>query len=209
MTTFLILLYALSLVYISIAERFRTYVSLIAFQGLLLFGISFFELKKVETLNLLFIFAETIIFKTIVVPILLYRVIEKSKSNKVHQKSLPGYYSIILVSFMLVISYLISFFLQHPSIDKIYFTVSLFALFSGLLLIITHKKIFSHMVGFLVLENAVFLFSLAIGNDMPMLINTGILLDIFISVLILGSFATKIGDTIQSLETEELSHLKD
>ena len=44
---------------------------------------------------------------------------------------------------------------------------------------------------------------------MPMLINTGILLDIFISVLILGSFATKIGDTIQSLETEELSHLKD
>ena len=209
MTIFLILLYALSLVYISIAERFRTYVSLIAFQGLLLFGISFFELKKVETLNLIFIFAETIIFKTIIVPLLLYRVIEKTKSNKVHKTSLPGYYSIILVSFMLIISYLISFFLQHPAIDKIYFTVSLFALFSGLLLIITHKKIFSHMVGFLVLENAVFLFSLAIGNEMPMLINTGILLDIFIGVLILGFFATKIGDTIQSLETEELSHLKD
>ena len=209
MTILLILLFSLSLVYISIAERFRTYAALIGFQGLLLFGISFFELKHVDTLNLIFIFAETIIFKTIVVPMLLYRVIDRTKSNKVHKDALPGYYSVILVSIMLVCSYLISFFLEHPVVDKVYFTVSLFALFSGLLLIITHKKIFSHMVGFLVLENAVFLFSLAIGNEMPMLINTGILLDIFISVLILGTFATKIGDTIQSLETDELTHLKD
>jgi hydrogenase-4 component E len=209
MTILLILLFSLSLVYISIAERFRTYAALIGFQGLLLFGISFFELKHVDTFNLIFIFAETIIFKTIIVPWLLYRVIDKTKSNKVHKDALPGYYSIILVSIMLVCSYLISFFLEHPVVDKVYFTVSLFALFSGLLLIITHKRIFSHMVGFLVLENAVFLFSLAIGNEMPMLINTGILLDIFISVLILGTFATKIGDTIQSLETDELTHLKD
>ena len=209
MTILLILLFSLSLVYISIAERFKTYAALIGFQGILLFGISFFELKHVDTINLIFIFAETIIFKTIIVPMLLFRVIERSKSEKVHKDALPGYYSVILVSIMLVCSYLISFFLEHPVVDKVYFTVSLFALFSGLLLIITHKKIFSHMVGFLVLENAVFLFSLAIGNEMPMLINTGILLDIFISVLILGTFATKIGDTIQSLETDELTHLKD
>ena len=209
MTTFLILLYSLSLVYFCITERFRTYAALVGVQGLLLFGISFFELKHVETLNLLFIFSETILFKTIIVPILLIRVIDKTKSTRVHKNALPGYYSVVLVCVLLVASYLIAYFLQHPVIDRIYFTVSIFALFTGILLIISHKKIFSHLVGFLVLENAVFLFSVAIGNEMPMLINTGILLDIFISVLILGSFATKIGDTIQSLDTEELSHLKD
>ena len=38
------------------------------------------------------------------------------------------------------------------------------ALFTGLLLIVTHKLIISHLIGFLVVENAVFLFSLAIGK---------------------------------------------
>lgn len=209
MTTFLILIYALSLVYFCITERFRTYVALVGLQGLLLFGISFFELKNMNMPNLVFIFSETIIFKTIIVPVLLLRVIDKSNSARVHKNALPGYYSVVLVSLLLVVSFLIAYFLQHLVIDRIYFTISLFALFAGILLIISHKKIFSHLVGFLVLENAVFLFSISIGNDMPMLINTGILLDIFISVLILGAFATKIGDTIQSLETDELSQLKD
>jgi hydrogenase-4 component E len=209
MTTFLILIYSLSLVYFCITERFRTYVALVGLQGFLLFGISYFELKNVNTANLIFIFSETIIFKTIVVPILLLRVIEKTKSSRVHKDALPGYYSVVLVSLLLIVSFLIAYFIQHLVIDRIYFTISLFALFSGILLIISHKKIFSHLVGFLVLENAVFLFSLAIGNEMPMLINTAILLDIVISVLILGAFATKIGDTIQSLETDELSQLKD
>lgn len=209
MTTFLILLFSLTLIYISIAERFKTYAALIGVQGVILFGISFFELKHVDTLNLVFIFAETIIFKTIVVPVLLFRIIDKTGETKVHKQALPGYYSIILVSMMLVLSYLIASFLKDPIVDRVYFTVALFAIFTGMLLVITHKKIYSHLIGFLILENAVFLFSLAIGNEMPMLINTGILLDIFISVLILGTFLSKIGHTFHSLEVKDLTRLKD
>ena len=94
-------------------------------------------------------------------------------------------------------------------IDPLYLTISLFAIFTGLLLIISHKKVFSHLVGFLVLENAVFLFSIAVGNEMPMLINTGILLDIFITVLILGAFATRMGRVTQLTESDDLAELKD
>jgi hydrogenase-4 component E len=72
--------------------------------------------------------------------------------------------------------------------NLVYFVVSFFALYTGLLLIIMHKKIFSHLIGFLIIENAVLLLSMAIGSRMPMLINVGILLDIFVSVLILGMF---------------------
>ena len=209
MTTFLILIYALTLVYFCITERFRTYALLVGLQGLLLFGISFSELQRVTTPNLIFIFSETIVFKTLVVPALLLRVIGKSRQARINKDALPGHYSLILVSLMLIVSFLITYFLQQMVIDPIYFTISLFALFSGILLIISHKRIFSHLVGFLVLENAVFLFSLSIGNEMPILINTGILLDLFISALILGVFASKIGHTISDIETDELSQLKD
>jgi hydrogenase-4 component E len=81
----------------------------------------------------------------------------------------------------------------------IYFIVSLFAVFTGLFLIITHKKVFSHLVGFLVIENAVLLLSLAIGSEIPMLINIGILLDIFVSVLILGIFVMRLKQQVSDL----------
>lgn len=209
MTTILILAFSLTLVYFTITERFRTYAILTGIQGFLLFAISVIELEKISTANLLFIVAETVLFKTILVPYLLMKIIRDTKFPRVHKRSLPGYYAIILASTLLLLSYITAVSLGNAEVDRLYLTVSLFSMFTGLLLIITHKKIFSHLVGFLVLENAVFLFSLTIGNEMPMLINTAILLDIFISVLILGAFATRIGRATESMESEDLAQLKD
>ena len=86
----------------------------------------------------------------------------------------------------------------------IYFIVAFFAVYTGMFMIISHRKIFSHLVGFLVIENAVLLLSLAIGSEMPMLINIGILLDIFVSVLILGIFVMRL-----KTHASELTMLKD
>ena len=64
-------------------------------------------------------------------------------------------------------------------------------------------------MGFLVIENGVFILSLAVGNKMPMLVNTGILLDLFVSVLVLGIFVNKIGDVLKDVDVEQLQNLKD
>ena len=88
--------------------------------------------------------------------------------------------------------------------NLIYFIVSLFAVYTGLFIIISHKKIFAHLIGFLVIENAVLLLSLAIGSQIPMLINMGILLDIFVSVLILGIFVMRLKE-----HANELTMLRD
>jgi len=209
MTTFLILLYSVTLIYSTITERFRTYAGLIGLQGAILFVLSIVELEKISTLNLLFIISETLIFKTILVPFLLFRIIQRTHYPRVHQHAMPGYYAVLLEAALLLMSYLIAASFGSKEIDTLYLTISLFAIFTGLLLIISHKKVFSHLVGFLVLENAVFLFSIAIGNEMPMLINTGILLDIFITVLILGAFATRMGRVTESIESDDLAQLKD
>jgi hydrogenase-4 component E len=82
--------------------------------------------------------------------------------------------------------------------------VAFFAVYTGMFMIISHRKIFSHLVGFLVIENAVLLLSMAIGSEMPMLINIGILLDIFVSVLILGIFVMRLKQ-----KASELTVLRD
>jgi hydrogenase-4 component E len=209
MLNFLVILFAISSIYLSIAERFRTYSRLIAIQGLLLFGIAFLELKEISTANLIFVVTETLIFKAIVVPVILYNIINRIKVYKVHSKALPGFYSLIFVIFGLFLSILVANSLKNLHIDNVYLTIALFTLFVGVLLIVTHRLIFSHMIGFLIIENSVFMFSLAVGTDMPMLINIGILLDIFVSVMIISVLLNKIGSKFSDLESESLTTLKD
>ena len=192
MINYLIVLFAVTLIYFASAERLSTYVRLVALQGLLLCGVAVFELKEVNLGNLLFIVAETLLFKTIVLPYLLGRIIRRSGVTKVHRQAVPGFYLLLFSIAGLLISVILAMILVNPLINTIYLAIALFTLFTGLLLIVTHKLILSHLIGFLVVENAVFLFSLAIGNEMPMLINIGILLDLFVGVLILGFFGLRL-----------------
>ena len=204
MVNYLIVLFAVTLIYFASAERLSTYVRLVALQGLLLCGVAVFELKEVNLANLLFIVAETLLFKAILLPYLLSRIIRKSGVTKVHRQAVPGFYLLLFSIAGLLVSVILSVILVNPFINSIYLAIALFTLFTGLLLIVTHKLIISHLIGFLVVENAVFLFSLAIGNEMPMLINIGILLDIFVGVLILGFFGLRLKP-----HTNELTMLKD
>jgi hydrogenase-4 component E len=196
--------FAITLIYFSTTERFRIYTTLVGLQGILLFVLAFLELEKITLSTLLFVASETLIFKVIVVPYLLYRIIRRTGEEKVHEKAMPGFYSLLLVSLGLVLSILISLSIKTSGENLVYFVVSFFALYTGLFLIITHKKIFSHLIGFLIIENAVLLLSMAIGSQIPMLINIGILLDIFVSVLILGIFVMRMKQ-----HTFDLTLLKD
>jgi hydrogenase-4 component E len=204
MINFLIVLFAVTLIYFSSAERLTTYISLIGLQGLLLCGIALFELKEINGANLLFIIAETLIFKTLLMPVLLGRIINRSGVTKVHRLAMPSFYILILSIFGLLISVILANALINPFINTIFMTVALFALFTGLLLIVSHRLIISHLIGFMIIENAVFMFSLAVGNEIPMLINIGILLDIFAGVLILGFFGLRLKS-----HSNELTMLKD
>lgn len=74
----------------------------------------------------------------------------------------------------LVVSASITYYIADSAVDLIFFGVALYSLLSGLILITLRQRIFSHMVGFLVIENGVFLFSTAIGVEMPLVINFAI-----------------------------------
>jgi len=204
MVIYLIVIFAITLVYFASAERLVTYIRLIGIQGLLLCGVAVLELTEINTVNLIFIIAETIIIKAIVIPYLLRRITAVSGVTKVHRQAMPGFYLVILSVAALLASLILSWSLRNPYVNVIYMTIALFCLFTGLLLIVTHRLIISHLTGFLILENAVFLFSIAVGNEMPMLINIGILLDIFVGVLILGFFGLRLKP-----HTNELTLLKD
>ena len=205
----LIILYVITLVYVAMVERFRSYASIIAFQGWILLGIALLRLHSLNWLELSFIILETLIFKTLIVPAILMRVIKQTKINRIGSSGRSQFNSLMLSFSALVASAITTYYVADSSVHMIFFGVALYALLSGLILIVLRSRIFTHMVGFLVIENGVFLFSMAIGVEMPMLINAAIMLDILMSVLMLGLFMTKVDSQIHTDNSDSLTHVKD
>ena len=193
----------------AIANRLMTYIKVLALQGVLLFFVVFIQLNEINTLNLVLILLETIVFKSIAVPAFLAYLLKRNNITREAEPFLPNFVSLVITTFIVVITILISNTIKDVHLDKIFFVVALSTLFFGLYLIATRRKIITHVMGYMVIENGVFVLSLAVGNEMPMLVNLGILLDIFASVLILGIFLNKIGDVFKDVDVDQLSNLKD
>jgi hydrogenase-4 component E len=199
----------MTLFYMAIANRLLTYIKVLALQGVLLFFVVFLQLKDVTTLNLVLILLETIVFKSLAVPIFLAYVLRRNNITREAEPYLPNFISLIITTFIVVITILLSHNIKDTRLDKIFFVVALSSLFFGMYLIATRRKIITHVMGYMVIENGVFVLSLAVGNEMPMLVNLGIMLDIFASVLILGIFLNKIGDVFKDVDVDQLTSLKD
>ncbi|MDP1725524.1 MAG: hypothetical protein Q8M15_01980 [Bacteroidota bacterium] len=209
MTNILLITFTISLIYLGVANRLSSYVSALAFQGIILFGVAFIELIEINWVNLVFVLLETIVFKTFVIPYFLNYIIQKNNITREAEPFLPDFVSVVLITVIILGSFMLSNTINDPHLRKIFFVVALSALFTGLYIIVTRRKIITHVMGFLVIENGVFVLSIAVGNEMPMLVNIGILLDIFASVFLLGIFVNKIGDVMKEQDVEQLSNLKD
>ena len=209
MTDILLIALAMSLLYMSIANRLYTYLRILILQGIILFGATYLTLTNLNIVNLLLIMLETIVFKAFAVPWFMNYIIKRNKITREAEPYLPNFVSLIIVTMIIVSAIILSSSIKDQNLDKTFFVVALSMLFTGLYMIVSRKKIITHVIGYLVIENGVFVLSLAVGNEMPMLVNLGIMLDIFASVLILGIFFNKIGDVINDPDVNILSHLKD
>ena len=209
MANVLLIVFTISLLYLGIAHRLLTYIKILAFQGVLLFGIAFIELIQINIANLAFVLLETIVFKAIVIPYFLNYVIKRNRITRDSEPFLPNFISLIIITLIIISTFILSNAIADDRISKIYFVVALSTLFTGLYIIVTRHKIITHVMGYLVIENGVFILSLAVGNEMPMLVNLGIMLDIFASVFLLGIFVNRIGDVLKDVDVDQLKNLKD
>ncbi|SRR6266487_3825330 len=209
MTNVLLIIFTITLLYLGIAHRLLTYIKILAMQGILLFGIVFIQLIEINVINLAFILLETIVFKTIAIPLFLNYVMKRNRITRDAEPFLPNFFSLIIITLIIITTFILSNAVADSHISKIYFVVSLSTLFTGLYIIVTRNKIITHIMGYLVIENGVFILSIAVGSEMPMLVNLGILLDIFASVFLLGIFVNKIGDVLKDVDVDQLKNLKD
>ncbi len=79
----------------------------------------------------------------------------------------------------------------------------------GFILLTTRYKALSQVLGYLVLENGIYIFSLLLLEGIPFVVEMGMLLDLFVSVFIVSIITNHINRAFSSLDTRVLVSLRE
>lgn len=80
---------------------------------------------------------------------------------------------------------------------------------TGFILLTSRRKAITQVVGYLVLENGIFILGLALLDAMPFLVEMGVLLDLFVAIFVMGIIIHHINREFSTLDTTSLSELKE
>jgi hydrogenase-4 component E len=211
MESLLIILFGMTILYMFSASRIEAFIKTLALQGLLLFLLVVVDLRAVNLINIAFLGLETLVIKAAVIPFFLLRVIRRNEIGREVEPHRPTFFRLLFGAGLFLFGFLIAFWAARsgPIAQPLYFGMSVAMVVASLVLIVNRARIITHILAYMTLENGIFLLSLSVANEMPMLINLGVLLDVFVGVYLLGIFF----NTIQSLydrgTIDVLAKLKD
>ena len=86
---------------------------------------------------------------------------------------------------------------------------SLATVLTGFLILSTRRKAITQVVGYLVLENGIFIMGLTLHRAMPSLVEVGILLDLLVAIFVIGIVINHINREFASLDVARLDALKE
>lgn len=207
----LIILFGLTMLYMAATSRIMAHIRILVAQGILLFLICYFGIEKTSILNCIFLAIETLIVKACVIPMFLNKIVKTTHQYRDAEANIPHFYCLFISTVILFSGFLISDvnFPAMKMINPVYLGVSIAVIIISLLLITIKHKIITNIVEFITMENGIFLLSLAVVKEMPIIVNLGVLLDLFIAVFILGLLVNRINKEFEGLEVSHLSDLKD
>lgn len=211
MSDILIILLGISLLYVSASSRIDAYIRTLSFQGLLLFGLVLSDVHWTSPGNLVLLVLETLVMKAILVPLLVHWIIRRNELRHEVEPTIPQFYATLIATLIFLLGFIAAFVVSKAleGIRPLYFGGSISIMVASLLLIVNRTRIISHIFGYLLLENGIFLLSLSIANEMPLLVNLGVLLDLFTGAFILILFLNKIQEMFDGDHIDQLTQLRD
>jgi hydrogenase-4 component E len=153
----------------------------------------------------------TLALKALLLPWILHRLVRKLYV-KWDVESLVNVPTTMLFGVVLV---MIAFNVAQPisilsqTISRGTLGIALAVVMLAFLMMITRTKAIPQVVGFLAMENGLFLAATSATYGMPMVVELGIALDVLVGVIILGVFFFQIRDQFDSLDIRHMERLKD
>jgi hydrogenase-4 component E len=206
-----LLILALALNFFALGvSRIRGVINAVALQGMLMGCVPFFVHSDLGLRGLVLVVV-TIGLKGFVFPWLLVRAMREADIRHEVQPVVNFMSSLLLgavgTGLAMVFSFTLPLAEEHAHLLLV--PASFATVWTGFLMLTTRKKAISQVLGYLMLENGIFLFSLLLLEAMPFLVEVGALLDLFTCVFAMGIIIHHISREFASISTDNLTALRE
>ena len=149
--------------------------------------------------------------KVVLMPAIFFWTIRHVSIRREIQPLISYGHTLLIGGFLIGVAFLISSRLElpHQEMSGLLVPCAFSVIMMGFLLLVSRYKAITQVIGYLVMENGIFLFALLLLEKTPLLVEMGILLDIFVGVLVMGIVVNHINQEFGSASTVNLISLKE
>lgn len=149
--------------------------------------------------------------KGICIPLLLLRAIREVRIRREVEPIIGFVPTLILGALATATAFIFADFLPLIAAhhDGFHVPTALATMLAGFLLLITRRKAITQVLGYLMLENGIFIFGILLSEAMPLMVEAGVLLDLLVAIFVMGIVLNRINREFSTLNTERLSALKE
>jgi hydrogenase-4 component E len=192
------------------SSRIGVCIRVVALQGWLLGALTVLVHAENPTARLALMAVASVVLKGAVIPWLLGRAVREADVRR-EVEPFVGY----TLSLLIGLSALAGFrwlgarlAIVGEGASWLALPVAFFTVFVGLFLIITRRKAVSQVIGYLVMENGIGVFGVAMVGEVTMLVELGMLLDVFVAVFVMGIAIYHINREFDHIDADRLNTLK-
>ena len=155
--------------------------------------------------------ALTIVVKAVVIPRILKKVIRRLNVDRELEMNVNVPTGLLICGALVILAFFITqpiiplgFLLTRDSLS-----IALAIILIGFFIMIGRKQSVTQVIGFLVMENGLFLAATAAAYGMPLIVELGVFFDVLVGALIIGIYTHQMQDTLDSVDTSKLTTLKE
>lgn len=190
------------------SSRPRVAIRVVAIQGIFLGMLPIIRSLGHLSLEILILAFSGILFKGIVLPVLMQTVLKQTGIQKETHPVVPFSGSILIGVVLLGLSAWISTQMQLPAHISIVMTATaMFVILVGLFLMISRRKAIMQTLAYLVMENGVYALGVSISLAFPLIVELGILLDVFVGVFLMGNMLFHLDREFQHTDVDRFTEL--
>ena len=191
--------------------RLTTMVHLFAWQGALLALLTAVVAAVNGTHHLHLSALLTLALKALLIPWMLHRLIRRLKLER-HQERLDRQALVMMTGAALVIfSYWVVLPVARLELanTRNVVSLSLAIVQLGMLLMVVRRQAVAQVIGFMSIENGLFLAAVAATQGMPLVVELGVAFDVLVAAVLFGVFFFHIRESIDSLDVDLLTRLSE
>lgn len=161
--------------------------------------------------HLVAIVVSIILVKGALIPIFIIRAVRKAEIQREFEPFIGYIPSLVLGALFTSLAFIFAARLPlAPEHEGLLFVpASIATLMCGFLILMGRRKAISQVLGYLLMENGIFVFGLLLADAMPVMVEAGALLDLLVGVFVMGIVINHISREFSTLDTSRLSTLRE